>query len=55
MIDAALSPDPPRRLLLGSDAYRLVHEALAARLADVEAQQDLAPSTDVDGWLPAAP
>jgi hypothetical protein len=53
MIGAALSPDPPRRLLLGSDAYRLVHEALAARLADVEAQQDLAPSTDVDGWMPA--
>jgi NAD(P)-dependent dehydrogenase (short-subunit alcohol dehydrogenase family) len=55
MIDAALSPDPPRRLLLGSDAYRLVHAALAARLADAEAQQDLAASTDVDGWLPAPP
>jgi NAD(P)-dependent dehydrogenase (short-subunit alcohol dehydrogenase family) len=55
MIDAALSPDPPRRLLLGSDAYRLVHAALAARLAEAEAQQDLAASTDVDGWLPATP
>ena len=55
MIDAALSPDPPRRLLLGSDAYRLVHAALAARLADAEAQQDRAASTDVDGWLPATP
>ena len=55
MIDAALSPDPPRRLLLGSDAYRLVHEALAARLADVEAQQDRAPSTDVNGWMPVLP
>ncbi|MGD0923731.1 MAG: SDR family oxidoreductase [Streptosporangiaceae bacterium] len=53
MIDAALSPDPPRRLLLGSDAYRLVHAALAGRIADVEAQQDLASTTDVDGWLPA--
>jgi NAD(P)-dependent dehydrogenase (short-subunit alcohol dehydrogenase family) len=52
MIEAALAPDPPRRLLLGSDAYRLVHAALAARLAGVEAQQDLAASTDVDGWLP---
>ena len=52
MIAAALSPDPPRRLLLGSDAYRLVREALTARLADFEAQQDLAASTDVDGWLP---
>ena len=55
MIAAALSPDPPRRLLLGSDAYRLVREALTARLAGFEAQQDLAASTDVDGWIPAAP
>jgi hypothetical protein len=50
MIDAALAPDPPRRLLLGSDAYRLVHDALAARLAEVEAQQEQATVTDVDGW-----
>ena len=50
MIDAALAPDPPRHLLLGSDAYRLVHDALAARLAGVEAQKDQAASTDVDGW-----
>ena len=50
MIDAALAPDPPRRLLLGSDAYRLVHAALAARLAEVEAQRELAAATDVDGW-----
>jgi NAD(P)-dependent dehydrogenase (short-subunit alcohol dehydrogenase family) len=50
MIDAALAPDPPRRLLLGSDAYRLVHDALAARLAAVEAQREQAASTDVDGW-----
>ncbi|HEX9359077.1 MAG TPA: SDR family oxidoreductase [Streptosporangiaceae bacterium] len=55
MIGAALSPDPPRRLLLGSDAYRLVHQALAGRLAEVEAQQDLAPSTDADGWMPVTP
>ena len=53
MIQAALAPDPPRRLLLGSDAYRWVHEALTARLASFEAQQDLAASTDVDGWMPA--
>ena len=55
MIQAALAPDPPRRLLLGSDAYRWVHEALTARLASFEAQQDLAASTDVDGWMPATP
>jgi hypothetical protein len=36
--------------LLGSDAYRLVRDALAARLAGVEAQQDHARATDVDGW-----
>ena len=53
MIQAALSPDPPRRLLLGSDAYRRVREALTARLAGFEAQQDVAASTDVDGWMPA--
>jgi hypothetical protein len=50
MIDAALAPDPPGRLLLGSDAYRLVHDALAAQLAVVEAQKDQTASTDVDGW-----
>jgi NAD(P)-dependent dehydrogenase (short-subunit alcohol dehydrogenase family) len=50
MIDAGLASDPPRRLLLGSDAYRLVHDALAARLAGVEAQKDRAAATDVDGW-----
>lgn len=55
MIDAALSPDPPRRLLLGSDAYALVHDALTARLAAAEAQRDLAASTDVDGWREAGP
>ena len=49
MIDAALSADPPRRLLLGSDAYRLMHDALAGRLAAVEARKDTAGSADVDG------
>jgi NAD(P)-dependent dehydrogenase (short-subunit alcohol dehydrogenase family) len=50
MIDAGLAPDPPRRLLLGSDAYRLVHDALTVRLAEVEAQREQAAATDVDGW-----
>jgi NAD(P)-dependent dehydrogenase (short-subunit alcohol dehydrogenase family) len=50
MIQAALDPDPPCRLLLGSDAYARVHDALATRLAAVEAQQHLAATTDVDGW-----
>jgi len=38
----------PRRLLLGSDAYTLVHEALTARLTALEAQKQLAYSTDVE-------
>jgi NAD(P)-dependent dehydrogenase (short-subunit alcohol dehydrogenase family) len=50
MIESALAPDPPRRLLLGSDAYRLVQGALAARLAAVERQKDQAAATDVDAW-----
>jgi hypothetical protein len=48
MIDVAEVADPPRRLLLGSDAYILVHAALADRLAAVQAQQELAYSTDAD-------
>lgn len=36
----------PKRLTLGSDAYTLVHKALTERLAALEAQKDLAYSTD---------
>jgi NAD(P)-dependent dehydrogenase (short-subunit alcohol dehydrogenase family) len=38
----------PRRLTLGSDAYGLIREALTLRLAALEAQKELALSTDVD-------
>lgn len=38
----------PKRLTLGSDAYALVHEALTERLAMLEAQKELAHSTDVN-------
>jgi len=48
MIEAALSENPPRRLLLGSDAYNLVTHALNERLASFERQKALAFSTDVD-------
>lgn len=48
MIEAALSENPPRRLLLGSDAYRLVTDALKERLATFERQKAVAFSTDVD-------
>jgi hypothetical protein len=42
MIEVPRPTTPPRRLLLGSDAYTLVHAALADRLAAFEAQQDVA-------------
>jgi NAD(P)-dependent dehydrogenase (short-subunit alcohol dehydrogenase family) len=47
MIEAALSQNPPRRLLLGSDAYRLVTDALQERLSTFEQQKAVAFSTDV--------
>jgi NAD(P)-dependent dehydrogenase (short-subunit alcohol dehydrogenase family) len=46
MIEAAVSDTPPRRLLLGSDAYTLVRAALADRLAEADAQRDQAGRTD---------
>ena len=46
ILDAAACPVPPLRLTLGSDAYRLIRNELAARLADVEDQKDSAASTD---------
>jgi len=36
----------PRRLVLGSDSYAILVDALTQRLADVEAQKDLAAATD---------
>ncbi len=50
MIDVAHMDDPPQRLLLGSDAYTWVRAALSERLAAVEAQKDVAYSTDIDGF-----
>jgi NAD(P)-dependent dehydrogenase (short-subunit alcohol dehydrogenase family) len=52
MIEVAAAADPPRRLLLGSDAHRLVRDALAERLAAADAQRDSAAATDVDGISP---
>ena len=52
MIDVAGADDPPRRLLLGSDAYALVRAALADRLAAFEVQKDVAHSTDADDYQP---
>jgi len=54
MIRIAELDKPPRRQLLGSDAYRLVHDALTQRLNDVEAQHAVALTTDYDDFHPAA-
>lgn len=54
MIDVGEAHNPPRRLLLGSDAYTLVHAALVNRLEAFEAQRDVAHSTDSDDFQPAA-
>ncbi|WP_326834785.1 SDR family oxidoreductase [Amycolatopsis rhabdoformis] len=46
VVRAAVSPNPPRRLVLGSDAWQLMTKALRERLADVEAQRDNAATAD---------
>jgi NAD(P)-dependent dehydrogenase (short-subunit alcohol dehydrogenase family) len=48
IIEAALSDDPPRRLLLNSDAYDLVTTALRDRLASLEAQRESAYAADAE-------
>jgi NAD(P)-dependent dehydrogenase (short-subunit alcohol dehydrogenase family) len=48
MIDSVDQEKAPKRLTLGSDAYTMVSAALKARLADLEAQKDIALSTDID-------
>ena len=51
IVDAMISvtglETPPRRLLLGSDAYSWVHAALTERLREVEAQRESASFTDI--------
>jgi NAD(P)-dependent dehydrogenase (short-subunit alcohol dehydrogenase family) len=46
IIAAATSPVAPLRLTLGSDAYRMIHNGLTSRLAELESQKDVAASTD---------
>jgi NAD(P)-dependent dehydrogenase (short-subunit alcohol dehydrogenase family) len=46
IIDSAAREPAPRRIALGSDAYGAMTAALASRLAELEAQRDLALSTD---------
>lgn len=48
MIDSVDRSPAPRRITLGSDAYTKIRAALVGRLAALDAQKDLALSTDVD-------
>ncbi|NMO50027.1 SDR family oxidoreductase [Actinoplanes sp. TBRC 11911] len=46
-IIASVDSSPaPRRLVLGSDGYKYIHDALLERLAEVEAQETSAATTD---------
>jgi NAD(P)-dependent dehydrogenase (short-subunit alcohol dehydrogenase family) len=47
MIDSVEQSPAPRRIALGSDAYTVMHKQLSERLAALEAQKELAFSTDV--------
>lgn len=46
MIDSVEQQPAPKRLVLGSDSYTMIQKALSDRLAAVEAQKDVAFSTD---------
>jgi NAD(P)-dependent dehydrogenase (short-subunit alcohol dehydrogenase family) len=48
IIRAAEANEPPRRLILGSDAWTLVTGALSNRLIDIAAQRDNAATADFD-------
>lgn len=50
VINAATTPEVPRRLTLGSDAYALGVAALGERLEALRAARALAHSTDADDW-----
>jgi hypothetical protein len=47
MIDSVDRKPAPARLALGSDTYALVRTALTGRIAALDAQKDIALSTDV--------
>jgi hypothetical protein len=51
IITCAELPTPPRRLTLGSDAYRLIGAALREQLAELEAGKAIACATDADDAL----
>jgi NAD(P)-dependent dehydrogenase (short-subunit alcohol dehydrogenase family) len=47
MIDSVGQDPAPKRIVLGSDAYSAIHKALTERLEGLEAQRELAFSTDL--------
>jgi len=47
IIDSTDQNPAPKRIALGSDAYAIMHKALTERLAALEAQKDMAFSTDI--------
>src|SRR5579862_1474043 len=48
IIDSVDQNPAPKRIALGSDAYAAIHKALTERLAALEAQKDIAHSTDFE-------
>ncbi|WP_201003021.1 SDR family oxidoreductase [Paenibacillus glycanilyticus] len=46
MIDSVDQHPAPKRIALGSDCYQVIHQALTGRLQELEAQKELAYSTD---------
>jgi len=46
MIDSVDQNPAPKRIALGSDSYTVMHKQLSERLAALEAQKELAFSTD---------
>ncbi|OCA98614.1 hypothetical protein [Clostridium beijerinckii] len=46
MIDSVDQQEAPKRITLGSDAYDSIHQALSDCLKELEAQKELAFSTD---------
>lgn len=49
MIDSVDQVPAPKRIALGRDAYTVMHKQLSERLAELEAQKELAMSTDFSG------
>lgn len=47
IIESVEQNPAPKRIALGSDAYGMIHKALAERLSALEAQREMAFSTDV--------